>query len=643
MNNNYFSVELDNSLSLSITDKRFGRVYLCPKPFMFNYGNCYDYNLAECCEYQISRSDKSISVKFYNMTFFARFRGNNYCKPEPGPELQFEFSIILDKDHLVFRTEEIQGMGEEECSINYPHGLLHFDSSKKSELLLPCGYGSLIKFPNKEYFKFEYETSNHYNCIPLVAHFHKQGGLCVYHKTPLDLHNSISINCRQSGNAEVDFSFIFEKQNANYARELHVYGIAPQENYVDVAKLYRGIVKKEGRFVSLKEKIRENPEVEKLVGSVIWKHPVFSAERPCGIEKDYSYFMMHPDQNQNEGHPANWTAKEIFDTAKARAFDRVCVYNTGWNRDGFDKGYPVRLPPASERGTKEDFSKAAEYARSLSDDYIYSVHDNYIDVYESSEQFDKEELLSDSNGIAKKGGIWRGGRANMLCGHKQMKYAKRDIPEIIKMLGKGSIYIDVIGHYPFQSCHHHNHSMSKRDDMKLRREIMKYAKKQAGSLALEGAPFDCFTDIADVGAYCSIFINQINQTCKQIPQPVPFWQLVYHDSILNYTCESAFGVHGSEYLLYLALYAMLPTQLDDASKRLSFGLRNAYTAEMLSHEFIEPSSISFNDNGSFHTSGVARTVFSDGTEVVANFNQTEYNYREQIIPVRDFIIINAKG
>ena len=639
MNNKYFVVELDSNLSLSITDRRVGRVYVCPTPFMFNYGNCYDYNLAECCKYKVIHSAKCLTVKFYKMMFFARFRGNDYRKPEPGPELQFEFSIIFDEDHLVFRTEKIQGMDKEECRVSFPAGLLKFDSSEQAEILLPCGYGSLIQFPNNEKFKFEYVTGNHYNCIPLVGYFHKQGGLCAYLKTPMDLNNSVNINSHQPRCAEIAFAFIFEKNNANYARELHLYGLQPHENYVDLAKLYRRIVKKEGRFVTLKEKIKSNPEVEKLVGAVIWKHPVFSVKRPPGIEKTYSYFMLRPDQNQYEGCPANWTAKEIFDTAKDCGFDRICVYNAGWNRGGYDSEYPVRLPPASERGSVEDFSKAAEYARSLSDGYIYSVHDNYVDAYENSEQFDKAELMVDSDGIPYKGGIWRGGRAYMLCGGNQLKYAQRDIPQIAKMLGKGSIYIDVIGMFPFKSCHHPEHMMSRREDMLCRREIMQYIKAQVGSLALEGSPFDYFADIADLGAYCSIFINQVTQTCKKVPLPVPFWQLVYHDSVLNYTCESAFGVHGSEYLLHVGLYGMLPTQLDDASKKLSFGLRQAYTAEMLSHEFLEPTSVSFNEDGSFHTDGVARTVFSDGTEVVANFRETEYTYHEQVIPARDYIII----
>lgn len=638
MNNQFFTIVLNSDLSLSVTEKKYNKNYYCPNPFMLNYGNEYSYDLARCCEHEITETADCLNIRFFNIKFYGRFPGNEYCKPDPGPDLQFEFSIVLDDDHIVFKTEKINGMNNEECKINFPNGLMAFKADKEAQLLLPLGYGSMLPFPNQDNYDIKYQTNYHYNCLPLIGYFSPQGGLFAYNKTPFDLVTSIKVNCDKNDFASVEFTQVFEKQNANYPREMHIYALKPDDNYVDLAKMYRNIVKKEGRFVSLKQKIEENPEVEKLVGSVIWKHQVYSAARPKGVEKSYSYFMMHPEQNQYEGLPSNWTAKEVFDTAHKKGFDRVCVYNAGWNRDGYDAGFPLRLPPNDERGTVEEFSKAADYARSLSDDYIYSVHDNYIDVYENSEEFDKEELLSDSNGVPTKGGIWRGGRAYMLCGHEQMKYAKRDIPQIVKMLGKGSIYVDVIGLYPFQSCHHPEHCMTKREDAQLRRELMKYIKKEVGSLALEGAPSDYFADIADLGAYCSIFINHIKPACKKIPVPVPFWQLVYHDSVLNYTCESAYKVYGSEYLLYVALYGMLPTQLDDAGKRLSLGLRSAYTAEMTNHEFIEAVSINFNKDGSFHTSGVAKTSFSDGTEVLANFNNKEYNYHGKIIPARDYII-----
>lgn len=640
--NGRFAVELSERLSLTLTDLRSGMTRVCKSPFKMNYGGCYDYDLVEHCHCETVKGENSLTVKFTRMDFFARFKGNSYRKPEPGPDLQFEFSVVLEDDHVVFKTGEVKGMDAEPLRVTFPDGLFDFDSSAAGGLLVPCGYGSLIQFPRNNSLRFDYAASYQYNIIPLLCHFAGDGGLFAYVKTPYDTHTYIEINSCRPNRASAEIAFEFSKDLSNYGRELHVYGLPRGAGYVEAAKLYRGIVKAEGRFVSLEEKIKSHPDVERLVGAVVWKHDVYSNERPSGLERGYSYYMNAPSWNQYEGLPGNWTAKELFDTAQERGFDRVCVFNTGWNRHGYDSGYPTRLPPNPERGTEAEFQKAAEYARSLSPGFIYSVHDNYLDVYANSSEFDRSELTSDADGVPVRGFIWRGGRACLLCGEKILKYARRDIPKIAAMLGKGGIYVDVIGQFALFECRNPGHPLGKRECAVKYRELMRFIKDQMGSLATEGAPSDQCADIVDLGAYCSFFLWPANRTNAPVPLPVPFWQLVYHDSVLNYTAEGAFRVHGADYLLLAALYGMLPTQLDDAAKRLSFGLRSAYKAEMLSHEFLEPFSASWTEDGCLRCDGVAKTVFSDGTTVVANFKDSAFVCEGTTVPPRDYVIIKSR-
>jgi len=113
---------------------------------------------------------------------------------------------------------------------------------------------------------------------------------------------------------------------------------------------------------------------------------------------------------------------------------------------------------------------------------------------------------------------------------------------------------------------------------------------------------------------------------------------VYHDSVLNYTHEGYFPFYGSEYVLYVALYGLLPYGLDDTSLRLSQGLRSAYTAAMEACEHLTPISVRQDEDGCFWTSGVQRTRFGDGTVVVANFNDEPYEYAGRTIAARDFLI-----
>ncbi len=107
---------------------------------------------------------------------------------------------------------------------------------------------------------------------------------------------------------------------------------------------------------------------------------------------------------------------------------------------------------------------------------------------------------------------------------------------------------------------------------------------------------------------------------------------------MNFFGEGYTSVHGSEYRLYQALYTLLPTSFDDHAKRISLGLRSAYTSTMLDFEDIVPRKVSIEKDGSLCTSGVAGSVYSDGTVVVANFNEHPFTYEDKVIPARDFII-----
>jgi len=639
LENDKLKVELtEGSLIVRLTEKRTNTLWQSKGLVRMIYANSYAYDLARHCDLDIKKTSDCITVRFTNMTYWSRFEGHGYVKPDPGPELEFEASIILRDDHVLFRIEKIGNMNEEECLITFPFGLTHFKSDENVSLVFPYGFGMLLEFPRNDMYSYDVPYGVPGFTMPVYGVFGENAGLGIYVKTPFDYKAGIFVNTQKAGHAGIDGSFVFNNRFANYPREIVFYPMR-DGNYLKLAKLYRKILKDEGRFVSLDEKIKQNPEVEKLVGAVILKNSTFSKEPPEGLKKSYSLYMLDPKQNEYEGLPENWTAKETFDKAKENGFDRVTVYNTGWNNKGFDSGYPTRFPPNPERGTFDDFRRDAEYARSLSDGYIYSVHDNYRDVYKNSEEFDENEIVADKNKVPAQGGIWRGGRAYHMCPEACMKYAKRDIPRLREMLGRGSIYIDVMGCARLMECYNDEHPVGCGDDAAARKKFFRYVKSEIGSVATEGNPGDYLNGVVDLGAFCYLHgRNGINPQTNPYPVPVPFWQLVYHDSVLNYTSESTFSFYGKEYLLYVALYGLLPFSLEAVSLRLSKELRDSYKSEMISHEFLEKPSVRRDEKGCFLTSGVARTVFGDGTEVVANFNERSYEYNGNTVQGRDFAI-----
>ena len=61
---------------------------------------------------------------------------------------------------------------------------------------------------------------------------------------------------------------------------------------------------------------------------------------------------------------------------------------------------------------------------------------------------------------------------------------------------------------------------------------------------------------------------------------------------------------------------------------------------MVKFEDIIPRRVERDESGSFFTRGVSRSVYANGTEVVANFNDEPFDWMGTTIPPREYIIIN---
>ena len=578
------------------------------------YGGAVGLDAVRCGKVQMSCENNVITFSVTDLVWMARFPGHGYLKPDPAPPIELEFRIALEGDELCFTTCSPKGLDDEMLEIWFPKEPVKFDTEKEGHFAGAWdSLGSCYFFPSKERFMSDYA-----GILPVAGYFSPDGGIGIRTAATCDYRlRSDAGQLGAGGRSGIVNEFV--KGKSEYERTVRLKLFPAGSNYVTLAKWHRESVMKEGRFKSLAEKIAAAPEVAKLPGSVIWKHNTYACEVPAGVKKDYSLYVCTPEAAEAEGRPGNWSAREVFDTAAAAGFDRVCILNTGWNNKGFDSGYPTRFPPNPERGTEADFTAAAEYGRKLSEGYIFCVHDNYKDVYPNSEEFTFDEIITTADGGKLKGGIWRGGRCYIICGSETLKYARRDLPRIGAMCGRGAIYLDVQGCTALNNCFHPAHPGSRRDDIRWRLETFREAKKHIGAVATEGAPHEFAVQDIDLGAYPPIKRGN----CSNM-RPIPFFQLVYHDSLYTFCGQGVSGVHGVDYVNRAALYAMLPWDFGADSLRISRELREACLAEMVNHEFL--------------SENLERTTFSDGTQVYANFGKVE----EAGIPAGTFVIRKEK-
>ena len=535
-------------------------------------------------EKNISVSESEIIIRFSGFIFNARFPGNNYCRPDPcyTPDFVVSISLRLDGEDFVVTIHSIENIGSATLHLIIAQGLVRCFTDSRAEMYLPIDYGMRFDFPRKDIFSQTYRPSSSWS-LPIHGIFTEKGGIGLWCED-LSRDYTVTYNTDIDGTVNIKCGQIFDSAE-NEPRKMRFMLFDENADFRHLARRCRELRIASGRFSTLEQKAEKRPVVKELAGTVFWKHNVYFKERPEGVNKTYSLYVARPNWNENEGLPNNWTASEIFETAKKRGFDRVAVCNTGWNKYGFDAGYPERLPVNQERGSERDFREAAEYAQSLSSGYFLNVHDNYIDAYESSELFNKDEMLQTQEGAAVKGAIWRGGQAYILCSLNGLKYAKRDIPRIADISGRGCIYIDVFAGVPLETCRSRLHPATKRENLENNRRLCELAQSHIGAIAVEGCGTDLYADLIDIGAYGRLhFAGFPPRADGPSPVPVPMWQMVYHDCVLNYFGEGYTSVHGSEYRLYQALYTLLPTSFDDHAKRISLGLRSAYTSTMLDFE-----------------------------------------------------------
>ena len=207
--NDYWLVEVsDDASCITLTDRRNGGVWKTVDPFRMSYGNYYAYNLLERCRVSVESTDDKLSICMDNMKFYGRFPANPYNKPEPAPDLTYRFEFRLEDDEVVFTMLPIDGMDEEEQRVTVLSDLMAMDSNEKGTALLPCGYGSLYRFPRTDSFSVQYGYGRGYYTTMVVGGLFRENkaGIAFYSSYPWDVFPVFSVNQRK-GRAGFDFVF----------------------------------------------------------------------------------------------------------------------------------------------------------------------------------------------------------------------------------------------------------------------------------------------------------------------------------------------------------------------------------------------------------------------------------------------------
>jgi len=223
-----------------------------------------------------------------------------------------------------------------------------------------------------------------------------------------------------------------------YERRM-IYRFIPGGNYVTMAKYFREYVIEKGLFKSLKEKIKENPNIEKLIGAP-WIILRVCTNRPLNPKFKLAYGALYDDYS--EIHLSFKDIQRFIEDLHELGVERAHLMVMGWHPRGFDNLHPDVWPPNEEAGGVTEFARASEIADKYG--YVFGTWDNYWDMYRDAPSYSDDHVVKKVDGTLMRGGNYDGGPPMRLCTLPGLDFMKRNIPTIIENIHPKSMYNDCI-------------------------------------------------------------------------------------------------------------------------------------------------------------------------------------------------------
>ncbi len=389
------------------------------------------------------------------------------------------------------------------------------------------------------------------------------------------------------------------------ARRLR-YVLFEDGGYVAQAKRYREYARSLGRLVTLREKARVNPNVDRLVGSVnVW---TWQEDKVEAIE-----------ELKRSG-----VEQVLFSNAKSAGEIDLC----------------------NQRG------------------YLSSRYDIYQDVYPpgkppwANHEGWPQDLVLDGRGRRVRGWEIRSKQGNfpggVVCSIPGLARARKKIPQELREKHYLCRFIDTTTASAFKECYNPAHPTTRRQDKDHKMGLLRFVSQQMKLVTGSETGIDCavpyvhyFEGMLSLGPYR---LPDAGRNMIDVAEPtediltfqvgpryrVPLWELVYHDCVVstwywgdyNNKIPAVWDLRD----LWNILYGTPPMWMFNEEiweknrerflrccRSVCPVVRQVGYEEMVSHRFLTAD----------HT--VQRTEFSDGTRVTVNFGKRPYEDDDGVV------------
>lgn len=493
--------------------------------------------------------------------------------------------------------------------------------------------GTKMKFLEKFVMTSYPRNVNTGDCyMPLYGRVVGKCGYCSYVE---DANDCAICGSFDKGMSVISSPMFYSSLGAlRYSRILHM-RFFENCDYNTFAKEYRHFLINNGKFITLEEKIKRNPNVARLIGTPVIHTNIFSK-----IQAESDAYIKGKDEIL---HATFEERAEQFKKFKELGLEKAYIHLDGWGNQGYDNLHPYILPPCPQAGGAKGMKKLADTCQKIG--YIFGLHDQYRDFYTRSNVYDSDKAVKRIDGTSYLCKTWAGGAHNWLCTSFAPDYVTRTYNEL-KDLGVNveGTYLDVFSIVLGDECFHEKHRITRTQSIEYRKKCFDILRKR-GLIVCSEEPGCLMIDAIDMVHHAPYCLSP-QDGGHSLGTSIPLFNLVYHDCIFmpwGTDGTGGWGIPKDEAgALHCVLNASTPyfngfegTHMEtigdilsdeiikekiDTIKRLCIIQSQLYNKEMLKHEFLS------NDNK------IQRCIYSDGTVITVNYAENTYNvdYGKQI-------------
>jgi len=417
-----------------------------------------------------------------------------------------------------------------------------------------------------------------------------------------------------------------------YARKMRIELV--ENGYVGMAKRYKEEAKQSGRFVTLKEKMADNPEVAKIIGAPDLKVYIYTNRKNTPKLRAWSGPVLN---GYSRVHTSFDQVAEISDDLSEMGVEKTMILLGGWNRMGYDREHVDMWPPAEGAGGIDGLRQACLQVKDHG--YLFALHDNYNDFYPDAPSYDEKYIIKREDGSIGLGGVWDGGLTHHIATSAIEELLNRNMKRIEGHIPLNAYYFDVITNTSHEENYDPENLMTRRQDLAYRKALLKNVQDRGLVVGGERG-----TDWAlPVVSFCEGLQGGGGDYHRgvgyRLGLTVPLFYLVYRECVVGYwqhgtpygredhanhvLLDVLYGQPSSWSLVYEQWEDLKPLYKQTYELLGRLHQKTAHFA-MIDHQYLSED----------YT--VQRAEFSDGTVVWVNFGITTFESEFVTIPPKGF-------